>query len=68
MTRPPGNRLNRGYRASGSRGGYPPRLPQNRTYAVRIRLLGTAGYDPRRRPVCDLEVIPITPVAAIRGR
>ena len=53
---------------SGSRGSCPPRLPQNRTYAVRIRLLGTAGYDPRGRPVCDLEVIPITPVAAIRGR
>jgi hypothetical protein len=48
---------------SGSRGGYPPRLPQNRTYAVRIRLFGTAGYDPRRRPVCDLEVIPITTIA-----
>ena len=44
----------------GSRGGCPPRLPQNRTYAVRIRLFGTAGYDPRRRPVCDLEVIPIS--------
>ena len=28
---------------SGSRDGYPSRLPQNRTYAVRIRLLGTAG-------------------------
>ena len=53
---------------SGSRGGCPPRLPQNRTYAVRIRLFGTAGYDPRRRPVCDLEVIPTAPVAAVRGR
>ena len=29
---------------SGSRDGCPTRLPQNRTYAVRIRLLGTAGY------------------------
>jgi hypothetical protein len=28
---------------SGSRDGCPSRLPQNRTYAVRIRLLGTAG-------------------------
>ncbi len=36
---------------SGSRGGCPPRLPQNRTCAVRIRLLGTAGCEPRRRPV-----------------
>ena len=53
---------------SGSRGGYPPRLPQNRTYAVRIRLLGTAGCYPRRRPVCDLEVIPIAPTVARRGR
>src|ERR1035438_7617902 len=44
---------------SGSRGGYPPRLPQNRTYAVRIRLFGTAGYDPRRRPVFGIAVIPI---------
>ena len=53
---------------SGSRDGCPPRLPQNRTYAGRIRLFGTAGYDPRRRPVRDLEVIPIAPVVAIRGR
>ncbi|MGI8903426.1 MAG: hypothetical protein ACR2IP_07185 [Solirubrobacteraceae bacterium] len=30
-------------RRSGSRGGCPPRLPQNRTYAGRIRLFGTAG-------------------------
>ncbi len=37
---------------SGSRGGRPPRLLQNRTYASRIRLFGTAGYDPRRRPAC----------------
>jgi hypothetical protein len=43
---------------SGSRDGYPPRLPQNRTYAGRIRLLGTTGYDPRCRPVCDLESSP----------
>jgi len=28
---------------SGSRGGCPPRLPQNRACAVRTRLLGTAG-------------------------
>ena len=49
---------------SGSRGGCPPRLPQNRTYAGRIRLFGTAGYDPRRRPVCRPRIIPITPVAA----
>ncbi len=53
---------------SGSRGGCPSRLPQNRTYDVRIRLLGTAGYDPRRRPVCDLEVIPTAPTAATRRR
>ena len=53
---------------SGSRGGCPPRLPQNRTYAGRIRLFGTAGYDPRRRPIRDLEVIPIAPVVAGRGR
>jgi len=53
---------------SGSRGGCPPRLPQNRTYAVRIRLFGTAGYDPRRRPVDRPRIIPITPAAAIRGR
>ena len=49
---------------SGSRGGCPPRLPQNRTYAGRIRLFGTAGYDPRRRPVCRPRIIPIAPVAA----
>ena len=53
---------------SGSRGSYPPRLPQNRTYAVRIRLFGTAGYDPRRRPVLRPRIIPIAPVAAVRGR
>ena len=44
---------------SGSRGGCPPRLPQNRTYAVRIRLLGTAGCEPRRRPVIDLDSSPL---------
>jgi hypothetical protein len=49
---------------SGSRGGCPPRLPQNRTYAGRIRLFGTAGYDPRRRPVCRPRIIPIAPFAA----
>ena len=52
---------------SGSRGGCPPRLPQNRTYAGRIRLFGTAGYDPRRRPVCRPRIIPITPVVAMTG-
>jgi len=36
--------------ASGSRGGCPPRLPQNRACAVHTRLLGTAGCEPRRRP------------------
>jgi hypothetical protein len=36
---------------SGSRGGCPPRLPQNRACAVHTRLLGTAGYEPRRRPL-----------------
>ena len=41
-------------RRSGSRGDHPPRLPQNRTCAVHIRLFGTAGCEPRRRPVCDL--------------
>jgi hypothetical protein len=46
-------------RLSGSRGGCPPRLPQNRTYAVRIRLLGTAGCEPRRRPVIDLDSSPL---------
>ena len=55
-------------RRSGSRDGCPSRLPQNRTYAVRIRLLGTAGYEPRCRPVFDLEVIPIAPVVADRGQ
>ena len=44
---------------SGSRGGCSPRLPQNRTYAVRIRLLGTAGCEPRRRPVIDLDSSPL---------
>jgi hypothetical protein len=52
---------------SGSRGGCPPRLPQNRTYAGRIRLFGTAGYDPRR-PVCRPGIISIEPVAARRER
>ena len=61
-------RLSRVPAGSGSRGGYPPRLPQNRTYAVRIRLFGTAGYDPRRRPVCRPRIIPTAPVAATRGR
>ena len=41
---------------SGSRGGCPPRLPQNRTCAVRIRLFGAAGCEPRRRPVIDLDL------------
>ena len=50
------------------RGGCPPRLPQNRTYAVRIRLFGTAGYNPRRRPVDRPRIIPTAPVVAIRGR
>ncbi len=50
VQRPPGRRARR-RRMSGSRGGCPPRLPQNRTCAVRIRLLGTAGCEPRRRPV-----------------
>ena len=37
---------------SGSRGGLPlPRLPQNRACARRTRLLGTAGCEPRRRPL-----------------
>ena len=40
---------------SGSRGGCPPRLPQNRACAVRTRLLGTAGCEPRRQPVLDLD-------------
>ena len=43
---------------SGSRDSYPSRLPQNRACAVRTRLLGTVGYDPRRRPVCDLDLSP----------
>ena len=39
---------------SGSRGGHPPQLPQNRTCVVHIRLFGTAGCKPRRRPGYDL--------------
>jgi Mn2+/Fe2+ NRAMP family transporter len=31
--------------------GCPPRLPQNRACAVRTRVLGTAGCEPRRRPL-----------------
>ena len=47
------------FRMSGSRGGCPPRLPQNRACAVRTRLLGTAGCEPRRRPVIDLDLSPL---------
>lgn len=39
---------------SSRRGGHPPHLSQNRTCAARIRLLGTAGCEPRRRPGHDL--------------
>jgi putative transposase len=39
------------YGLSGSRDGCPPRLPQNRACAVHTRLLGTAGCEPRRRPL-----------------
>jgi hypothetical protein len=45
--------------ASGSRGGCPPRLPQNRACAVHTRLLGTAGCEPRRRPCIDLDLSPL---------
>lgn len=41
---------------SGRRPSRPGRLPQNRTCAVRIRLVGTTGCHPRRRPVYDLVV------------
>ena len=41
---------------SGRRPGCPEHLPQNRTCAVRIRLLGMTGYNPRHRPVYDLIV------------
>jgi hypothetical protein len=41
---------------SGRHPGYPGHLPRNRTCAVRIRLFGTAGCHPRRRPVYDLVV------------
>lgn len=44
---------------SDSRGGCPPRLPQNRACAVRTRLFGTAGCEPRRRPVSDLGSFPL---------
>ena len=46
LSRPPPGRRARAGPRSGSRDGYPSRLPQNRTYAVRIRLLGTAGCYP----------------------
>ena len=39
-----------------SRDGCPPRLPRNRACAVRTRLFETAGCDPRRRPVIDLDL------------
>jgi len=42
--------------ASSSRPGCPERLSQNRTSAVHIRLLGTAGFDPGGRPGHDLAV------------
>ncbi len=45
-------------RMSGSRGGCPPRLPQNRACAVHTRLLGTAGYEPRRRPLSTTSIYP----------
>ena len=44
--------------SSGSRGGCPPRLPQNRACAVHTRLLGTAGYEPRRRPLSTTSIYP----------
>jgi putative transposase len=54
---------------SGSRGGYPPRLPQNRACALRTRLFGKAGCEPRPRPACDLDLIPTPlPTGAGRGR
>ena len=43
---------------SGSRGGCPPRLPQNRACAVHTRLLGTAGCQPRRRPLSTTSIYP----------
>jgi hypothetical protein len=45
-------------RRSGSRGGCPPQLPRNRACAVRTRLFGTAGYEPRRRPVSVTLIYP----------
>ena len=56
---PPSVASARSRSASGSRGGCPPRLPQNRACAVRTRLFGTAGCDPRRRPVHRPRIIPM---------
>jgi len=43
-----------GWMVSSRRPRFQGRLSQNRTSAVHIRLFGTAGCDPRSRPVYDL--------------
>ena len=64
MTRPAGESPVGVLRELSRRPGHPGRLSRNRTSAVHIRLFGATGYDPRRRPVHDLGLIPARARAA----